>query len=115
MDILCFKERKDLEIWRAGKGSYEIRRRITWANIYLLQLTAKSATVTAWLKDSLFHKDLEAFDLRVRDLDKATLRAWMMKMHEDKIPCHLIDADTSNAHLHVGELATLKYEKELTE
>jgi hypothetical protein len=107
MDILCFKEKKDLELWRYGHGTEEIRRRITWANIYSLQIVGHSATVTAWFKSGPFHENMMAFDLRIRGYTPEELDRWRNAMWNDKIPCHLL-----KDHFHVGELATLKYERE---
>ena len=112
MDILCFKEKKDLELWRSGHGTDEIRRRIVWANILHIKLFGQHTTVTAWHKPGPFHENIMAFDLRVRDLDSKQREEWMLAMWDFGIPAHLLDADNSNAHFHVGELATKKHEKE---
>jgi len=112
MDILTFKERVDLTIWRANAGPRWVRDRITRANVLCLKKFNKSAVVTAWYKDSPFHNVLEAFDLRVNDLVVTAQQQYRTMLCDDGIPAMLIDEGTDNAHIHVGDLATQKYERE---
>ena len=87
--------------------------------IISLRVTGKSIVITAWKKDSPFHDDMEAFDIRMwcyidEELTDSEgpnhylkVDAFQEAMWDDGIPACPIRRGKRGMHWHVGDLATL--------
>jgi len=120
--MLTFKEKADLTAWRSffGKNattqpSDRQRTVINWVSLFNAKsetLTGKSAVVTSWIRDdNTSHFNGEAVDFRIRHYTRAEqwrLHRWALNRN---IPIVKIRPETPDAHWHVGDLATLAFER----
>jgi hypothetical protein len=111
--VLTFKEYSDLVKWRANLGGDDqVRKWISMFHALSVIHTGQPAVVTSWYRDDgTAHKHGNAVDFRVRHYSSSQLRRLMRLAINAGIPVVLVRERTPSAHLHCGDLATLKYER----
>lgn len=113
--ILEFKYKKDLTMWRNGFGPEHVRKWITLANAISASMFDVACVVTSWFRnDDTFHRNGYAFDLRTRVFKDDDDVEYFIRtlVHVHGIPAVWLNKGTPNSHIHVGDLATLKFHKE---
>jgi len=120
--MLVFKERADLDSWRAGEGPRWVRDRISLMNAICEHYFGRSIRVTSWFKSSPFHEEMEAFDVsrcsagdkaafRDRTWDDAAARVFELECLNRNIPLTVIYGGEAAEHWHVGDVATKVYQR----
>ena len=117
MRLLCFKQKSDLDTWRAGDGDQESRNRISLFNAISESVTGKSAVVTSWHRsDGTFHDvtrsdwTTTAIDFRTRIYDDDELRAVLRASTVAGLPAVSLYRGEPHQHIHCGDLMTKVFE-----
>ncbi|MGA1198695.1 MAG: hypothetical protein ACO36I_19575, partial [Candidatus Latescibacterota bacterium] len=103
-----------------GQGQRWVRDRIVLMNALAEHYVGHSIRVTAVVKDSPFHREGEAFDVGRMSAATQANTDWTLYDFEvmepiwleHRIPLVIVNKGQDNEHYHVGDVATLLYERE---